>query len=245
MLPCRPNLLDFDGNQFEPVWWCSDVIALPSGRQQTLWVGVNHGWRWPGCVLRVDASGAASIQFANAGHVDKLCRVTRPKGEFVVLGGENNAFDRSFVAVLGVSDPAACSPTGGAARCRKAAKERKEMKFTALLHHLTVDLLRESFYALKRKAAPGVDGMTWQEYEAGLEGRLVDLHNRVHRGTYPSLPSKAELLLIDRHDKTLSLIRSGRELDEQFVACAEGLLFAQLRCPTVARIFHDIVGRPV
>ncbi len=39
------------------------------------------------------------------------------------------------------------------------------MKFTALLHHLTVDLLRESFYSLKRKAAPGVDGVTWQEYE--------------------------------------------------------------------------------
>jgi retron-type reverse transcriptase len=73
---------------------------------------------------------------------------------------------------------------------RKAAKERKEMKFTALLHHLTVDLLRESFYALKRKAAPGVDGMTWQEYESGLEGRLADLHNRVHRGAYRAKPSR-------------------------------------------------------
>ena len=65
---------------------------------------------------------------------------------------------------------------------RKAAKDRKEMKFTALLHHLTVVLLRDSFYALKRKAAPGVDGVTWQEYETGLEGRLADLHSRVHRG---------------------------------------------------------------
>jgi hypothetical protein len=60
----------------------------------------------------------------------------------------------------------------GLAGVRKAAKEHPEMKFTALLHHLTVDLLRESFYALKRKAAPGVDGVTWQEYETGLEGRL-------------------------------------------------------------------------
>jgi RNA-directed DNA polymerase len=56
------------------------------------------------------------------------------------------------------------------------------MKFTALLHHLTVDLLRESLYSLKRKAAPGVDGVTWQEYETGLEDRLVDLHGPVHRG---------------------------------------------------------------
>jgi RNA-directed DNA polymerase len=78
----------------------------------------------------------------------------------------------------------------GLAGVRKAARENKEMKFTALLHHLTVDLLRESFYALKRKAAPGVDGVTWQEYETGLEDRLVDLHSRVHRGAYRAMPSR-------------------------------------------------------
>src|SRR3954468_7287944 len=66
----------------------------------------------------------------------------------------------------------------GLAGVRKAAKERKGMGFTALLHHLTVDLLREGFYALKRRAAPGVDGVTWDKYESGLEGRLVDLHSR-------------------------------------------------------------------
>jgi RNA-directed DNA polymerase len=64
------------------------------------------------------------------------------------------------------------------------------MKFTALLHHLTVELLRESFYSLKRKAAPGVDGVTWQEYEDGLEDRLTDLHGRVHRGAYRATPSR-------------------------------------------------------
>jgi RNA-directed DNA polymerase len=78
----------------------------------------------------------------------------------------------------------------GLAGVRKAARENKEMKFTALLHHLTVDLLRESFYSLKRKAAPGVDGVTWQEYEPELEGRLVDLHGRVHRGAYQATPSR-------------------------------------------------------
>jgi RNA-directed DNA polymerase len=57
----------------------------------------------------------------------------------------------------------------GLAGVRQAAKERKEEKFTALLHHVTVELLRQSFYALKRKAAPGVDGVTWREYETGLE----------------------------------------------------------------------------
>jgi group II intron reverse transcriptase/maturase len=78
----------------------------------------------------------------------------------------------------------------GLASVRKAARENKEMKFTALLHHLTVDLLRESFYSLKRKAAPGVDGVTWQEYETGLENRLIDLHGRVHRGAYQAMPSR-------------------------------------------------------
>ena len=78
----------------------------------------------------------------------------------------------------------------GLAGVRKAAKEHREMKFTALLHHLTVDRLRESFYALKRKAAPGIDGLTWQEYETGLEGRLLDLHRRIHRGAYRAKPSR-------------------------------------------------------
>ena len=73
---------------------------------------------------------------------------------------------------------------------RRTARERRQEKFTALLHHLNVDLLRDSFYALQRKAAPGVDGVTWREYETGLEGRLVDLHSRVHRGAYRAQPSR-------------------------------------------------------
>src|SRR5450631_2137766 len=73
---------------------------------------------------------------------------------------------------------------------RKAARDRRQERFTSLLHHLSVDLLRDSFYALQRKAAPGVDGVTWQEYETGLEDRLVDLHGRVHRGAYRAQPSR-------------------------------------------------------
>src|ERR1700730_4721009 len=72
---------------------------------------------------------------------------------------------------------------------RKAARERKQERFTSLLHHVNAALLRDSFYALKRQASPGVDGVRWQEYESGLEGRLVDLHSRVHRGTFRAQPS--------------------------------------------------------
>jgi RNA-directed DNA polymerase len=78
----------------------------------------------------------------------------------------------------------------GLASVRKAARQDKKVRFTALLHHLTVDRLRESFYALKRKAAPGVDGVTWQEYEPDLQEHLTDLHSRVHCGTYRAKPSR-------------------------------------------------------
>jgi RNA-directed DNA polymerase len=72
----------------------------------------------------------------------------------------------------------------GLSGVREAAKKRRQERLTALLHHVNVDLLRDGYYALKRPVAPRVDGVTWQEYETGLENRLTDLHNRVHRGAY-------------------------------------------------------------
>jgi len=75
-------------------------------------------------------------------------------------------------------------------RVRQAARQRKREKFTALLHHVSVDTLRAAFYALKRKAAPGVDGVTWEDYEADLEPWLADLHGRVQRGAYRPQPSR-------------------------------------------------------
>src|SRR5207245_8826661 len=62
---------------------------------------------------------------------------------------------------------------------REAARRDKRTRFTALLHHVTVQLLRDSYYALKREAAPGVDGVTWQEYGRELDKKLVDLHYRI------------------------------------------------------------------
>ena len=73
---------------------------------------------------------------------------------------------------------------------RRVAKERKQERFTTLLHHLTVDLLRASFHALQKHAAPGVDGVSYQEYEEGLEDRLTDLKDRIHRGAYRARPSR-------------------------------------------------------
>ena len=80
--------------------------------------------------------------------------------------------------------------TQALARVRKAAQQRRKEKFTALFHHLSVDLLREAFLVLKRDAAPGMDGLTWQVYAADLERNLTDLHARVHRGAYRATPSR-------------------------------------------------------
>src|SRR6266700_2022250 len=75
-------------------------------------------------------------------------------------------------------------------RIRKVATERKKERFTTLFHHIDTDLLEEAFYELAQNAAPGVDRMTWKDYEADIERNLEDLHDRVHRGAYRALPSR-------------------------------------------------------
>lgn len=100
-------------------------------------------------------------------------------------GTKRNADQQSTLRTLG---RARVSQALG--RVRQATRQRKKEKLTALLHHVTVDLLREAFLALKRDAAPGADGVTWEDYEADLEPKLADLHDRVHRGAYRAQPSR-------------------------------------------------------
>src|SRR3979409_1359905 len=75
-------------------------------------------------------------------------------------------------------------------RIRQAARQSKKEKFTALLHHVSMDHLEEAFFELKENAAPGVDGLTCRDYEQHLESNLEDLHARVHRGAYRALRSR-------------------------------------------------------
>ncbi len=87
--------------------------------------------------------------------------------------------------------PSRESGPSGLERVRKAAKKKGgKVRFTALLHHVSVDQLRDSYHSLKKKAAPGVDGVTWQEYGEGLEARLSGLHGRIHSGAYRAQPSR-------------------------------------------------------
>ena len=89
----------------------------------------------------------------------------------------------------------------GLDRVRQVARLRKKERFTALLHHVSVEALREAYMALKRRAAPGVDGLTWQDYERDLQSNLLELHRRVHHGTYRALPVKRRF--IAKQDGTL------------------------------------------
>src|SRR3984893_3313732 len=75
-------------------------------------------------------------------------------------------------------------------RGRQAARQRKKERFTSLLHHVDPAMLRTAFYAMKRDAAPGVDGMTWEIYEQDLDRRIETLHARVQAGTYRALPPR-------------------------------------------------------
>src|SRR5205814_3632292 len=79
-------------------------------------------------------------------------------------------------------------------RIRQVAKQRKKERFTSLLHHVGIDLLRLAFFALKRNAAAGVDGLMWRDYGADLEPKLEDLHARVQRGAYRALPSRRQYI---------------------------------------------------
>ena len=82
------------------------------------------------------------------------------------------------------------SASQAADRIRRFVRREPRERLTALLHHVTVDALRRAFFELKRDAADGADGMTWRMYEDGLEGRLADLHDRVHSGAYRAKPSR-------------------------------------------------------
>ena len=82
----------------------------------------------------------------------------------------------------------------GLERVRERARQQKKERFTALLHHVDIEMLRSAFFALQRDAAAGIDGLTWREYEQDLDGRLTDMHGRLHRGTYRALPSRRKFI---------------------------------------------------
>ena len=148
--------------------------ASPAGKGQGRNASAHGGEESDGVVVPMNPSNKTEAAHAEAAE--------REEGRTPTKENVNQAHTLPAQNGRGVSQ--------GLAGVRKVAKERKQEKFTTLLHHLNVDLLRRSFLHLKKQAAPGVDGVTWGQYEQGLEDRLTDLNSRVHRGTYRAQPSR-------------------------------------------------------
>jgi len=100
-------------------------------------------------------------------------------------GTEGNAIPQSTSRTQGRADASQARD-----RIRVAARRNKKERFTALLHHVTPEALRDAFYAIAKNAAAGIDGITWRDYEADLERKLADLHDRVQSGAYRATPSR-------------------------------------------------------
>src|SRR5882757_6640658 len=100
-------------------------------------------------------------------------------------GAKGNAIEHGMCRT-----PSRESMSHGLDRVRQASRERKREQFTALLHHVDVALLGSAYGWLRKEASAGVDGVTWAAYGEGLEGKLTDLHDRIHRGAYRAQPSR-------------------------------------------------------
>ena len=97
--------------------------------------------------------------------------------------------------------------SSGLDRVRQAARERKDAQFTSLLHHITVELLEQSYFALRRNAALGIDGVTWHAYGENLIDKLTTLHEQIHRGSYRARPARRTLILkADGSQRPLSIL---------------------------------------
>jgi RNA-directed DNA polymerase len=129
--------------------------------------------------------GVVSVKRANKGA--QLDKQGQPPAEFVERRPTAKG-NTGQTTATGTQGPKAA--LNGLSRVREAAKRDSKLQFSNLLHHVDVDLLRQSYLALNRQAATGIDGETWQEYGKELEERLPELHDRVQSVRYQAKPSK-------------------------------------------------------
>src|SRR5216684_2133410 len=109
--------------------------------------------------------------------------------------------------------------SNGLIAVRRAARQSKSVRFTALLHHITIDLLERSYLSLERDSAPGIDGVTWQSYGENLEEKLEDLHDEVHRGSYRARPARRTYIpKADGSKRPLSILCLEDKIVQQAVA---------------------------
>lgn len=126
-----------------------------------------------------------SVKRANKGAQPDI--IGQPLAEFVEKRppAEGNTGQTTVTGTQGLG-----GASSGLSRVREAAKRDSKLQFSNLLHHVNVDLLRQSYLALNRQAVTGVDGVTWQKYSQTLEERLIVLHDQVQSESYRAKPSK-------------------------------------------------------
>jgi group II intron reverse transcriptase/maturase len=111
---------------------------------------------------------------------------------------------------------------------RIAARRDKKERFTALLHHITPQLLAQSFYALRKDAAPGVDAVTWRDYEEGLHERVQALHRQIHVGGYRATPSRRVLIpKADGKQRALGIASLEDKVVQQAVATVLNMIYEE------------------
>ena len=111
---------------------------------------------------------------------------------------------------------------------REVARRDRRARFTALLHHITPSLLVESFYALRRNVAPGVDGVTWREYEEILDTRVPELHREIHTGTYRAQPSRRVYIpKADGRQRPLGIISLEDKIVQQAVSTVLSAIYEE------------------
>ena len=194
----------------------ADVVQSTAGNTT---ITVMRGDRRPGAVKdpsRVQNLSAREPGDPRAARIDNAGRIEKARGHKSMMHGKGKS-DRSIVptkrpnnaARSAAEDVEGRDRTEGNAdeqnadrtqsrtsapsaldRVRERAKRDKQAKFTALLHHVTIDRLRDAYLGLNRDASPGIDGVTWQQYGEQLEDNLRDLHARLHRGAYRAKPSR-------------------------------------------------------
>src|SRR6516165_6832331 len=118
--------------------------------------------------------------------------------------------------------------SNGLIAVRQAARQNKSVRFTALLHHVTTDLLKQSYLSLERDSAPGIDGMTWQAYGENLEEKLKELHDKVHRGSYRAHPARRTYIpKADGSKRPLSILCLEDKIVQQAVATVLEAIYEQ------------------
>jgi hypothetical protein len=167
--------------------------AVDGGQQQ---ITAGEGHEGPGRVFPAGPTDRSALLRATARSGESYCDVVPKKqpnksdpSPAEVVEERSQTKQNTRQPNLGRTPSREIRPSG-LERVRETARKNGKLKFTALLHHVSIDLLRESYYSLKKQAAPGVHGMTWEEHGPDVEARLAGLHGRIHRGAYRAQQSR-------------------------------------------------------